>query len=117
MTFSSEEKGALVRKQVYVFHEIIYKWIRENKEAGDVLSLYCRHKLKYRKRPMKSAKNISDRKSILERPGEVDENRFGDFETGTIIEKKKGLVHRKLSFTNILCNIVLYCLIPVAQYY
>ena len=46
---------------------------------------HCRHKLKHRKRPVGSAKNIPNRTSIRERPREADGSRFGDFEMDTII--------------------------------
>ena len=78
--------GYLMRfEQISISHETIYKWIREDKKAGGDLYKHCRHKLKYRKRPVGSAKNIPNRKSIRERPEEADGSRFGDYEMDTII--------------------------------
>lgn len=72
-------------EQISISHETIYKWIRRDKKAGGNLYKHCRHKLKYRKRPVGSAKNIPNRKSIRERPKEADGSRFGDYEMDTII--------------------------------
>ena len=76
-------------KQISVSHETIYKWIREDKKNGGTLYKHCRHRLKHRKRPVGSAKNIPNRKCIRERPKKADGSRFGDFEMDTIIGDKQ----------------------------
>lgn len=73
------------RENINISHETIYKWIREDKQNGGELYTHCRHKLKHRKRPVGSAKNIPNRTSIRERPQQADGSRFGDFEMDTII--------------------------------
>ncbi len=72
-------------ENIAISHETIYKWIRKDKQNGGELYKHCRHRLKHRKRPVGSAKNIPNRTSIRERPEEVDGSRFGDFEMDTII--------------------------------
>jgi IS30 family transposase len=72
-------------ENISISHETIYKWIREDKQNGGDLYTHCRHKMKHRKRPVGSAKNIPNRTSIRDRPKEADGSRFGDFEMGTII--------------------------------
>lgn len=90
-------------KQLSISHETIYKWIREDRNNGGDLYKHCRHKLKYRKRVVGSAKNIPNRTSIRERPKEADGSRFGDFEMDTIMgnEQKEvmlTLTERKTNF-------------------
>jgi IS30 family transposase len=72
-------------ENISISHETIYKWIREDKQNGGDLYTHCRHKMKHRKRPVGSAKNIPNRTSIRDRPKEADGSRFGDFEMDTII--------------------------------
>ncbi|NLN49262.1 MAG: IS30 family transposase [Clostridiales bacterium] len=72
-------------ENINISHETIYKWIRKDKKNGGDLYTHCRHKMKYRKRPVGSAKNIPNRTSINDRPKEADGSRFGDFEMDTII--------------------------------
>jgi len=72
-------------ENISISHETIYKWIREDKQNGGSLYMHCRHKMKHRKRPVGSAKNIPNRTSIRDRPKEADGSRFGDFEMDTII--------------------------------
>ena len=72
-------------ENISISHETIYKWIREDKQNGGSLYTHCRHKMKHRKRPVGSAKNIPNRTSIRDRPKEADGSRFGDFEMDTII--------------------------------
>ena len=93
-------------KQINLSHETIYKWIRADKQAGGDLYKNCRHRLKHRKRPVGSVKNIPNRTSIHERSKEADGSRFGDFEMDTIIGKKQSQViftitERKTNFTMI----------------
>ncbi len=85
--WSPKQIGGYLKKQenIVVSHEIGYKWIRQDKLNGGELYKHCRHKLKHRKRPVGSAKNIPNRTSIRERPREADESRFGDFEMDTVI--------------------------------
>ncbi len=71
-------------ENIRVSHETIYKWIREDKEAGGDLYKHCRHRLKHRRRPVGSVRGIPNRKSIRERPVEADGKRFGDFEMDLI---------------------------------
>lgn len=90
-------------KQISVSHETIYKWIREDKKNEGTLYKHCRHKLKHRKRPVGSAKNIPNRRSIRESPKEADGSRFGDFEMDTIIGDKQSeailtITERKTNF-------------------
>lgn len=82
--------GYLKKKGVKVSHTTIYKWVREDKEAGGTLFESLRHKGRRRKSdPYKgaSARNIPDRTSISERPPEADGKRFGDWEMDLIIGK------------------------------
>jgi len=72
-------------EEIDISHETIYKWIRKDKQNGGDLYKHCRHKLKHRKRPVGSAKNIPNRVSIRERHREADGSRFGDFEMDTMI--------------------------------
>lgn len=85
--WSPEQISGNLKKRdgIDVSHETIYRWIRWDKQAGGQLYKHCRHKLKHRKRPVGSARNIPNRKSIHERPKEADGSRFGDFEMDTII--------------------------------
>lgn len=68
-------------KQIRVFHETIYKWIRQwirqDRKDGGNLYKHCRHRLKHRKRPVGSVKGIPNRRSIRERPVEADGKRSG----------------------------------------
>jgi len=68
--WSPEQVSGHLRRyeQIKVSHETIYKWIREDKQAGGNLYLHCRHKLKYRKRPVGSATNIPNRKVFAKGP-------------------------------------------------
>jgi len=82
--------GSLKRKGVDVSHTTIYKWVREDKEAGGTLFEHLRHKGHRRKtNPYKtaSARNIPGRVSIKDRPAEADGKRFGDWEMDLIIGK------------------------------
>lgn len=82
--------GVMSLKGVNVSHTTIYKWVREDKDAGGRLFENLRHKGHRRKmNPYKSAsaRNIPDRISIKERPTEVDGRRFGDWEMDLIIGK------------------------------
>ncbi len=85
--WSPKQIGGYLKKQenIAVSHETIYNRIRRDKQNGGELFKHCRHKLKHRKRPVGSAKNIPNRTSIRERPREADGSRFGDFETDTVI--------------------------------
>ena len=85
--WSPKQISGYLKKQenIAVSHETIYKWIRRDKQNGGDLYKHCRHKLKHRKRPVGSAKNIPNRTSIRERPREADGSRFGDFEMDTVI--------------------------------
>src|SRR5690554_540737 len=90
-------------KQTRVSHETIYKWIREDKQAGGDLYRHCRHKLKHRKRPVGSVQGIPNRRSIRQRPDEADGRRFGDFEMDTLIGKEPSevivtITERKTNF-------------------
>jgi hypothetical protein len=84
--WSPKQISGYLKKQenIAISHETIYKWIRRDKLNGGELYKHCRHKLKHRKRPIGSAKNIPNRTS-RERPREADGSRFGDFEMDTII--------------------------------
>lgn len=78
--------GSLKREEnINISHETIYRWIRKDKKNGGDLYTHCRHKMKYRKRPVGSARNIPNRRSIRDRSKEADGSRFGDFEMDTII--------------------------------
>lgn len=80
--------GVMKAKGVKVSHTTIYKWVREDKDAGGTLFEHLRHKGHRRKsNPYKgaSAKNIPNRTSIKERPAEADGKRFGDWEMDLII--------------------------------
>ncbi len=82
--------GEMKLRGVNVSHTTIYKWIKEDKEAGGTLFEHLRHKGRRRKtNPYKSAsaRNIPDRTSIKDRPGEADGKRFGDWEMDLIIGK------------------------------
>lgn len=82
--------GTLKNKGVKVSHTTIYKWIREDKEAGGTLFENLRHKGRRRRsNPYKgaSARNIPDRTPISERPAEADGKRFGDWEMDLVIGK------------------------------
>ncbi len=72
-------------ENIALSHETIYKLIRKDKQNGGELYKHCRHKLKHRKRPVGSVKNIPNRTSIHQRPKEADGKRFGDFEMDTVI--------------------------------
>lgn len=90
-------------EKISISHETIYKWIREDKKNGGTLYKHCRHRLKHRKRPVGSAKNIPNRRSIRERPDDADGSRFGDFEMDTIIGDKQSeailtITERKTNF-------------------
>ena len=89
--------------QISISHETIYQWIKQDKKSGGNLYKHCRHKFKYRKRPVGSATNIPNRKSIRQRPKEAEGSRFGDFEMDTIIgnEEKEiilTMTERKTNF-------------------
>ena len=80
--------GVMKAKGVKVSHTTIYKWVREDKDAGGTLFEHLRHKGHRRKsNPYKgaSAKNIPGRTSIKDRPAEADGRRFGDWEMDLII--------------------------------
>lgn len=82
--------GYLKLKGISVSHTTIYKWVKEDKEAGGNLFEFLRHKGRKRKsNPYKcaSARNIPDRTSIKERPPEANGKRFGDWEMDLIIGK------------------------------
>lgn len=82
--------GNLREKGIKVSHTTIYKWIKEDKEAGGTLFEYLRHKGHRRKsNPYKdvSARNIPNRTSIRERPTDANGKRFGDWEMDLIIGK------------------------------
>jgi len=68
-----------------ISHERIYAYIREHPE----LNVYCRNKMKYKRRTKKpkatKATNIPNRTSIHERPAEADGSRFGDWELDLIV--------------------------------
>lgn len=90
-------------EKISISHETIYKWIREDNKNGGTLYKHCRHRLKHRKRPVGSAKNIPNRRSIRERPDDADGSRFGDFEMDTIIGDKQSeailtITERKTNF-------------------
>ena len=90
--------------QPFVSHETIYKIIRKDKQDGGTLYRHCRHKLKYRKRPVGEKINIKNRISIDQRPEIVNTGqRFGDWEIDTIVgENNRGaivtIVERKTDF-------------------
>ena len=78
-----------------VFHERIYQYIIENRQNGGSLYKNCRHRLKYRKRPVGGKKIvIPDRVSIAQRPDIINnKERFGDWEIDTIVGKQnKGTI-------------------------
>ena len=82
--------GYMRQKEIKVSHTTIYKWIKEDKEAGGTLFEHLRHKGHRRKtNPYKgaSARNIPNRISITERPKDADGTRFGDWEMDLIIGK------------------------------
>ena len=79
--------GHLALKGDKISHETIYKIIRRDKQSGGNLYTHCRHRLKYRARPVGTCLNIPNRISIKERPSEADGKRFGDLEMDTIIGK------------------------------
>lgn len=85
--------GCLLKeKAIKVSHEIIYADIRADKQTGGEW-MYCRHSMKYRRRPVGGSIPIPERVGIEERPKEVDGKRFGDFEMDTIIGKgRKGAI-------------------------
>ena len=69
-----------------VSHEVIYQYIRKDKNSGGKLFENLRHKLKHRKRPVGKQYPISNRISIDQRPEIVNQKlRFGDWEMDTII--------------------------------
>jgi IS30 family transposase len=74
-----------------VSHETIYKYLWQNKKVKGELYQYLRSKgKKYKSRALKTEKRgqIIGRKSILERPQEVEQRqRLGDLEIDTIIGK------------------------------
>jgi len=82
--------GAMKLRNVNVSHTTIYKWVKEDKEAGGTLFEYLRHKGRRRRtNPYKSAsaRNIPHRTSIKDRPAEANGKRFGDWEMDLIIGK------------------------------
>ena len=93
-----------LENQPFVSHETIYKMIRKDKDEGGRLYKHCRHKLKYRKRPVGKKINIKNRVSIEQRPEIVDTGlRFGDWEIDTVVGKNNRgaivtLVERKTDF-------------------
>jgi IS30 family transposase len=80
-------------ENISISHETIYKWIREDKQNGGDLYTHCRHKMKHRKRPVGSAKNIPNRTSIRDRPKEADGSRFNgsEFAAHELITKRLGV--------------------------
>ena len=84
--------------------ETIYAYIRTDKAAGGDLWIYCRHKLKHRRRQVSTPYTaVQNRTMIDERPPEWDGSTPGDFEMDTIVGKDgKGaivtLVERNTSF-------------------
>lgn len=84
--------------------ETIYAYIRADKAAGGDLWIYCRHKLKHRRRQVSTPYTaVQNRTMIDERPPEWDGSTPGDFEMDTIVGKDgKGaivtLVERNTSF-------------------
>nr|WP_165004348.1 IS30 family transposase [Seramator thermalis] len=85
--WSPKQISGYLKKQenIALSHETIYKLIRKDKQNGGELYKHCRHKLKHRKRPVGSVKNIPNHTSIHQRPKDADGKRFGDFEMDTII--------------------------------
>lgn len=88
-----------------VSHQTIYQHIHDDKALGGTLYKHLRHKLKHRKRPIRSEQTIiNDKTSIEERPYIVDQKeRLGDWEVDTIVGKEnKGailtIVERKTGF-------------------
>lgn len=82
--------GVFKQKGVKVSHTTIYKWVKEDKQAGGTLFECLRHKgHRRRTNPYRraSARNIPHRTSISERPAEADGKRFGDWEMDLIIGK------------------------------
>jgi IS30 family transposase len=78
-----------------VSHERIYQFIRQDKQAGGLLWIHTRHRLKHRKRPVGDKQvNIKNKVSIELRPSIVDaQERYGDWEIDTIIgENRKGAI-------------------------
>lgn len=96
--WSPEEiSGRLKREGKHISHELIYQYIRADKDKGGTLYMHCRHKMNYNRhgRPDKTTKvkNIPGRVSIHERPKEADGSRFGDWEMDTIVGKNgKGAI-------------------------
>lgn len=80
--FPKQISGYLRLQGKHIFHETIYRLIREN-DSGELTS-HCRHKMKYRrhqKRPRQTkVRSIPNRISIHDRPVEADRKRFGDWE-------------------------------------
>ncbi|MFR9523864.1 MAG: IS30 family transposase [Rikenellaceae bacterium] len=112
--------------------EMIYRYIREDKQRGGELYKYCRHRLKHRKRPVGGSFPIKDRVSIDLRPPEADGTRFGDWEMDLIIGKGNKdamltLVERSTGFSIIenlpygknsreLSKVVVRALLPYKQF-
>ena len=67
----------------------IYNWLHADKRSGGDLYSYCRHGLKYRRKRLSEPRNSKKRgryKSILDRPGIIDEQgRMGDMEMDLIL--------------------------------
>lgn len=74
-----------------VSHETIYKMIRRDKACGGNLYRHCRFRLKHVNHWLKrkGKKLPAGRKSITERPVEVDGKRFGDWEMDLIVGPKR----------------------------
>ena len=87
--------GYLATKEdIYISHETIYKWIRNN-VIGE-LAKNCRHKMKYTHKSkgyhVTKATNIKNRVSIHERPQEANGKHFGDWEMDLIVDKDSNAI-------------------------
>ena len=87
--------GYLATKEdIYISHETIYKWIRNN-VIGE-LAKNCRHKMKYTHKSkgyhVTKATNIKNRVSIHERSQEANGKRFGDWEMDLIVDKDSNAI-------------------------
>jgi len=78
--------GFLAKDGIKISHETIYTWIREDKRNRGTLYKHLRHRLKHRKSYVgASLSKIPNRRSMHERPLEVDGKRLGDLEMDTIV--------------------------------
>ena len=77
--------GVLKKEGVSVSHQCIYNIIYP--DASGELARHTRHKLKYRRRPIRKPFPVADRTSIHSRPEQADGTHFGDFEMDLIVDR------------------------------